>query len=126
MFRYITSYSWAFIWSIIMLILLVAPSSAAPSVALFPGFDKLVHCGIFFVFTTFLLKGSIVHAKPRESKWKTIIISLIISVVFAFGTEALQLYLTSSRNGDWWDVFADLVGSGMALFSYMLLYRKRN
>jgi VanZ family protein len=52
-------------------------------------------------------------------------LTLLITTFFAFGTEGLQLYLSSDREADWWDIFADYVGIGMGVFSYLLLHQRR-
>lgn len=119
------NYIWAIVWGGLMLLLMGMPSDNMPGTSYFEGFDKMAHCGFFFVFTVLLLTGSIVQSKGRASKIKTILITLLITSFFAFGTEALQYYLTTGRQADWWDIFADYVGIGMALFSYMLFHRKR-
>lgn len=125
MIKYIFNYAWAILWAVLMLILMGLPANDLPSTQYFEGFDKLAHCGFFFVFTVLLLLGFIVHSKGRASKIKTFIISLIVASILAFGTEAIQLYFSTGRMADWWDIFADYVGIGMALFSYLLLHQKR-
>lgn len=125
MVKNLFNYIWAILWGIIMLLLMGMPSDDIPKTGYFEGFDKMAHSGFFFVFTALLLMGAIVQSKGRASKTKTVVITLIISSVFAFGTEALQYYLSTGRQADWWDIFADYVGIGMALFSYMLFHRRR-
>jgi len=124
MLRNFFRYIWAIAWGVVMLVLMGLPSEDLPSTGLyFEGFDKMAHCGSFFVFTAFLLLGSILDG--QTSKIKSIVITFFIASIFAFGTEALQYYLTTGRQADWWDIFADYVGIGMALFSYILFYRKQ-
>lgn len=125
MLRNLFNYIWAIAWGIIMLLLMGMPSDDIPGVGFFEGFDKMAHCGFFFVFTALLLLGSISPASGNPSKIKTIIVTFLIASIFAFGTEAIQYYLSTGRRADWWDIFADYVGIGMALFSYMLFYRRR-
>lgn len=122
--RYLLNYLGAIAWAIVMLVLMGAPSNDMPSMATFAGFDKLAHTGSFFVLTVFLLQGFDLQSKGRMPKAKAFFITLIISVIFAFATEALQYYMSAGRQADWWDIFADFVGVGMALFSYLVLYRR--
>ena len=124
--RYIINYGWAIFWAIIMLILMSAPAQDLPKAPYFYGFDKLAHCGSFFLLTVLLLWGSILHSKRRSSKIITILIVFGITSFFAFLTEAIQYSFSPGRQADWWDIFADYVGIGMGLFSYILLYRKRD
>ncbi|MFD2537864.1 VanZ family protein [Sphingobacterium chuzhouense] len=125
MLRNLFNYIWAIVWGIMMLLLMGMPSDDMPGVGFFEGFDKMAHCGFFFVFTALLLLGSISPASGNPSKIKTIIVTFLIASIFAFGTEAIQYYLSTGRQADWWDIFADYVGIGMALFSYILFYRRR-
>ncbi|MFZ4262856.1 VanZ family protein [Sphingobacterium sp. HJSM2_6] len=123
--NWIINYAWAMLWAIAMLVLLLIPPSDLPSGNFFEGFDKLVHTGCFYLLTTLILFGRVIDTKRRATKAKTFFVALIISSVFAFLTEAAQMYFTNDRQGDWWDIFADYVGIGMALFSYLLLYNRR-
>ena len=125
MLRNLFNYIWAIVWGIMMLLLMGMPPDDMPGVGFFEGFDKMAHCGFFFVFTALLLLGSISPASGNPSKIKTIIVTFLIASIFAFGTEAIQYYLSTGRQADWWDIFADYVGIGMALFSYILFYRRR-
>src|SRR5690606_21964071 len=125
MWRTIFKYIWAIIWGVIMLLLMGLPSDDLPSSNYFEGFDKMAHCGFFFVFTALLLWGSISRITDAPSKIKTVIIAFFAASIFAFATEAIQYYLSTGRQADWWDIFADYVGIGMALFSYILFYQRR-
>ncbi|MBE8713057.1 VanZ family protein [Sphingobacterium hungaricum] len=123
--RILTSYTWLIVWGVIMLILMGAPPQSLPSPPVFAGFDKLAHCGFFFVFTVLYFRGTIVHSKRRATKIKTMFYALLLSSMMAFGTEAIQFYLKMGRMADWWDIFADYVGIGMAMLAYLLLYQRR-
>lgn len=122
--RYIINYFWAILWALIMLVLMIMPSNEV-GIPLFEGFDKLAHCGTFFVLAVLLYRGSIIKSKRRAYKWITIFKVLISTVIFAFITEGAQLYFSPTRTSDWWDIFADVVGIGMGTFAYILCYQKR-
>jgi len=123
--NWIINYAWAILWAIIMMILLLLPANEFPAGNYFPGFDKLVHTGSFYLLTTLVLFGRVVDTKRRATKIKTFLIALFVGSFFAFLTEGAQMYLTQTRQADWWDIFADYVGIGMALFSYLLLYNRK-
>ena len=53
--NWILNYAWAIIWAIVMCILMLMPANDLPSVEFFAGFDKMVHCGSFFLLTTLML-----------------------------------------------------------------------
>ena len=123
--RFILSYSWAFLWSICMLYLMLkSPSNDIP-IPLYEGFDKIAHCGSFFLLTALFLYGAVANTKGMARKYLTAFWVLLGTGSFAFFSEFAQYYFTSTRQADWWDIFADAVGIGMALFSYLLFYRKR-
>jgi len=84
----------------------------------FEGFDKMVHCGLFFVFTTLVING-IIRQKGNLG-WLNAVIVLVIAIVFGALIELLQLYIFTWRSGDWNDLFADSVGAGMATFGSVL------
>lgn len=118
-------YMWAILWLFLMFFLFLWPTSGDSGFSFFEGFDKLVHCGVFFVFTVFLLSGAVHQYNKRVAKLKASLIIFLIGGFIAFLTEGAQLYLTTSRQADWWDIFADMVGVSMALFSYLVLYNNR-
>jgi len=108
-----------------MLLLMGLPSDDLPNTNYFEGFDKLAHCGFFFVFTVLLLRGFILQWKGRGSKIKTFIVVLFVTSFLALGTVAIKLYFSFGRMADWWDIFADYMGIGMALMAYLLLHQRK-
>lgn len=119
-------YIWAILWATVICILLLLPSNDFEGVPVFEGMDKMVHLGIFFVQATLIYWGAISKSNRRVNKWLCVLVVLSITAVFACLTELAQMYFTSSRSADPWDVFADIVGSGMASFAFLLFYRKEN
>jgi len=113
------------LWAIAVIILISLPADDFSKVSTFQGFDKLAHTGFFFVLTVLCYFGSLLQSKRRATKVKTSIVIILVGITFAFLTEGIQLYLTTSRSADWWDIFADTVGIGMGVFAYSLLYHKR-
>jgi VanZ family protein len=81
----------------------------------FPGFDKLVHCGFFFMFTALTLNG--IARKNGNLTFISCVKVFVIAIVFGAIIEVLQLYIFTWRSGEWNDLFADSVGAGMAAFS---------
>lgn len=84
----------------------------------FAGFDKLVHCGLFFVFNILSTYGII--RQQRNLRWLNAVKVLVITIAFGAVIELLQLYVFTWRSGDWNDLFADSVGAGMATFGSIL------
>jgi len=125
MLRYLVSYFWAIVWGVIVLVLMGTSPDDLPSVRFFTGFDKLAHCGCFFVLGVLLLLGTVTESKGKGSKARAVLSVGLISGLFAFLTEAVQVWPQTGRTAEWWDIFADFVGIGMAVFAYSVLYRKR-
>lgn len=83
--------------------------------------DKFVH-----VFAYSLLTLSwIIALKIKTTQKKGSII--LGSVVFIYGIiiEALQGVLTNSRQADWYDMFANLVGISMAIVFFNIFFQKK-
>ena len=85
----------------------------------FPGFDKLVHCGFFFMFTALTLHG--IARKNGNLTLTSCVKVLVIAIAFGALIEILQLYIFTWRSGEWNDLFADSVGAGMAVFSSFII-----
>jgi len=114
-------YLWAVVWAILVLFLISSPlPDVSNSAHSFPGIDKLIHTGFFFVFTILMFFGSLMNDnEPNLISWPNIFV-LGSASVFAVATELIQKFL-SYRSFEYWDIFADHVGIGMAYFAYLVL-----
>lgn len=124
--NYIRAYIWAILWAAVMLFLMLRPSQQLGISTFFEGFDKMAHLGTFFVLTTILYWESILKHRNKSRKGITIVKVVSSTILFAFATEAAQYYLTSSRAAEWWDIFADVAGIGMATLSYLLYFKPKS
>ena len=114
------------IWSALVLIFCNIPIAETENkLPLFEGFDKMVHLGFFFVLTVLLFYGKIRQQLSYTYRIITIIKILIITTAFGGGIELLQLTVFTYRSAEWWDFFADMIGVGMGIFSYIFLHRFR-
>ena len=64
------------------------------------GFDKIVHIGMFVVWTFLWLLYA-----PRK-----ILLILPLGMAFGVGLEFYQQWLPFDRTFDWWDAVADAIG----------------
>jgi VanZ family protein len=111
----------ALLWALfILLICCVSLGKAGSSPMFFPGFDKLTHTGLFFVLTVFTFYGLI--RKQGQIKFSPAAVIGVLIVIFLFGgaIELLQWKFFTYRSGDWNDLFCDLLGSLMAIFSVLI------
>ena len=80
------------LWVLIMFVMLLLPNGLLQqnrhSLFNIPYSDKIVHCGLFAVFT-FLLQTAVLLNSKLEIK-KQYIISLLVAVLFGLFTEVLQ------------------------------------
>ena len=115
----------AILWAIVVLILCDMPMGAAESgsIPTFEGMDKLVHTGFFFVLTVLLFYGKIRQQKSYVFRITTILKIFLLTSALGAGIEILQLKVFTYRSADWWDLFCDIVGVGMGIFSYIFLHR---
>jgi VanZ family protein len=113
------------LWALFVLIMCLMPmGNIGESSLFFPGFDKLVHCGFFFVFVVFAENGLI--RQNKNFVYTRVLITAVIAIIFGGAIELLQQYVFIWRDGDWADLFADTVGVGMATFSIMVTYTAIN
>lgn len=115
------------LWAIFVVILCEMPPLNTDNVGFkfFEGFDKLAHTGFFFVLTVFLFYGKIRQQASYSYRPLTILKILGITLFLGAGIEILQLEVFTYRSAEWWDLFADMTGVGMGIFSYIFLHRVR-
>ena len=124
-FSYFSQYLWSLLWAAFMFTMMILPSQNLASTPKFEGFDKLAHCGTFFVLTVLLYWQNLSKNDFVANKWISVLKVTISTVIFAALTELAQLYFSTGRMADFWDFFADVMGIGMATFAYIVFYKKR-
>ena len=92
----------------------------------FPGFDKLVHCGLFAVLAIFYCTASIRRWNTHTTHIQTAIKSTIVLISFGALIEILQKYFFTWRTGSWDDLFADTVGAGIGIFGVLITVNSIN
>jgi VanZ family protein len=101
--------------------------SVGKSGLFFPGFDKLTHCGLFFVLSIFIGSGIIRQYGKRQFTLYVATKIFIVAVIYGGIIELLQLYVFTWRGAEWADLFCDSVGAGMAIFGILVtLYASVN
>jgi VanZ family protein len=83
--------------------------------------DKFVHFIMYFVLTSLLL----LELGLKQLKSMKFWIALTTLAIFLSGMiEIMQHYLTTHRSGDWYDFFANSIGSISALLLFALAKKK--
>lgn len=126
--KIIFKYYWpALLWALFILVLCSIKLGDVPDSPLFfPGFDKLVHCGLCFVFTVFMAWGYIRKQTPRALPNNALLLITIIAIAYGGLIEILQHYFFTWRSGEWNDLFADIIGILMATFSIFITAKALN
>ena len=117
----IKCYGPAILWALFILTICSVPlGSVGDSPMFFAGFDKLVHCGLFFVLSVFYCTGSIRKWGTRSIRIEIAIKNTIVLISFGALIEYLQLRIFTWRSGDWNDLLCDTIGSCMGVFAVLL------
>jgi len=115
---------WALVWTVFILILCnVKMPDTSNSGFFFPGFDKLVHLGFFYVLTILLFYGKIKN--QHNYSFRSLTIFKIIAITFILGgsIELIQWKFFTYRSAEWWDLGCDMIGVFMGVFSYVILHK---
>ena len=111
-------YFWiAFCWTVLVAYFCLVPSSDIPSVSI-PNLDKLAHAFFHFVFTTLWFLFFKKQVK-KKNQIKLLGGAVFFSLFFGIGIELLQSRITTTRNGDFFDVLANFLG---ALLAFILVF----
>ncbi len=105
------------IWIFIIAYLCFAPSDEFKKIHItIPHFDKIVHWGMFFILGLF-----ITAAKIKKKKIIYIIIPYAFAILYGGIIEIIQMLFIYSRNGDFFDWIADIIGifSAILVFEYL-------
>jgi len=116
-------YYWpTILWTIVIFILCsIKMGSISNSPMFFPGFDKLVHCGMYFVLVVCYYNGFIRSRSLPRLTFTVEVLTTAVAIVYGGIIELLQLYIFTWRSGEWDDLFADVVGACMGTFSVLLI-----
>ncbi|HSN48702.1 MAG TPA: VanZ family protein [Flavobacterium sp.] len=109
----------AIFWTGIILFLSLENAKNIPPIDI-PFLDKVIHSGFHFVFTVlwFLyLKKKYIGA----NKVQLLFITIIGSFVLGIAIELMQQYYTTTRNGDIFDILANLFGAFLAAVAIIMV-----
>jgi VanZ family protein len=115
-------YAPTFLWTIVIFILCsIKIGEVSHSHLFFAGFDKLVHCGLYFVLVVFYSTDFIKKHGPAGLTYAIALLIIIAAILYGGAIELLQAYIFTWRSGEWADLFADAVGACMGIFSVLLM-----
>lgn len=114
-------------WALFVFIICnMSLGSLAESRLFFKGFDKLTHCGLFFMLVVFYCHGFIKQQSAQALTYKKALTIVLVAIVYGGMIEILQLTIFTWRSGEWADWFVDTVGACMGIFGVMLTLNAAN
>ncbi|TAE41162.1 MAG: VanZ family protein [Sphingobacteriales bacterium] len=126
MVKHLKSQLPSILWALLVFTLCNMPiNNMGNTFSYFEGFDKLVHLGFFFVLAVLIFWGRI-NSLKNYHLISDLTIAVLVTFCFGSGIELLQWKVFTYRSGDWWDLFADMLGVAMAIFAYILLHKKQD
>lgn len=110
----------AIIWLVAGVYGLIFRESTGSNAPPFPHFDKMAHSLLFFVQIWLLCKAHLQanRAIPNRAL-------LIFALVYAGLSEWAQASFTFTRQADFWDGVADMLGASLALYLGNAVYAAR-
>jgi VanZ family protein len=87
----------------------------------FEGFDKLTHCGLFFVLVVLAANGYLRKHQLNTLAMLPAFGITLLAVAYGGAIELLQLYVFTWRGAEWADFFCDTVGTCMAMFCILVI-----
>lgn len=111
----------ALLWALFILVMCgMSLGSVGESHLFFPGFDKVTHCGLFFVQVVWIARGIIRKNGTQQISYVQAAVALFISIFYGAAIEVLQTYVFTWRDGDWGDLASDVIGASMAIFCILV------
>lgn len=119
------------LWTMLIALLTLIPGNYIPRVTSFLDWispDKLVHLFIFGVYAYLLIAGFRKQKAGLITREYAVLSSLLIGMVFAIFTEAMQKFVIPGRNGNYFDFLADILGLllGWMIWSIVKRFDKKN
>ncbi len=115
-------------WAVVMLALAGMPGNYIPRVISFRdwlGPDKLVHLAMFGIFAFLMLAGPAEQYLARFNRFLVGIIVFAIGTIFGFVLEALQRFVFIGRNGNLYDLAADILGLLVGIAAFYIFFDRK-
>ncbi len=113
---------------IVILILTGLPGSLFPRVKPAISLDKVAHILMYAGFAFACLWGYRKQFVSNDLSYKkrAILLTIIISIAYGGLTEIMQETITVlHRSGDWRDLIADSIGTGLGVLIFYLFFRRK-
>ncbi len=112
-------------WTAGVFYAILSPGSGIPDLPKFPGYDKLIHFGMFFGLV-FLWNRVWDTGYEKKGFWKKILINyLVFGIILAIFTEYMQMYVPD-RSFDRTDIIANALGGTIGTVMYVYLSKNKS
>lgn len=114
----------ALLWVVVICLGSLLPGSDLPGTGFFsqiPHFDKIVHGGLYFVFTLLLVSGFLLQYPGERAK--AYLLGGLIAFCIGVSIEFLQSMMHVGRSGDFYDAIANTTGIIVALILFKPIQR---
>ncbi len=115
-------------WAVVMLALAGIPGDYIPRTISFRGWlgpDKLVHLAMFGIFAFLLLAGPAQQYLARFNRFLVGAMVLVLGTIFGFVLEALQRFVFIGRNGNLYDLAADILGLIVGIAAFYIFFDRK-
>ena len=113
---------------IVILILTGLPGSLFPRVKPTIGLDKVAHVLMYAGFAFACIWGYRKQFVSNDLSYKkrALFLTILISIAYGGLTEIMQETITVlHRSGDWRDLIADSIGTGLGVLIFYLFFRRK-
>lgn len=107
----------AILWALIVIVLSVSPGSNLPPLE-FLGFvriDLIAHFVMYFIFSFLIFYGIRKSSASYPMNNKSLLFTLCVPIIFGIVMELLQHNFITERYFDIMDIFANIIGSIVAI-----------
>lgn len=116
------------VWAVVMLALAGIPGDYIPRMISFRdwlGPDKLVHLTMFGIFAFLLLAGPAQQYLARFNRFLVGVLVFVLGTIFGFVLEALQRFVFIGRNGNLYDLAADILGLIVGIAAFYIFFDRK-
>ena len=117
-------FKWALLWAVLIFILLLMPDHNPDYTSWLGKFylDKVIHTGLFFTQSFFVLYGFIQLDKLGKSKVMRSVTAFILAALYGGILELMQSKVSEGRSTDINDFVANAIGAllGVVFYSFAL------
>ena len=112
------------VWAAIILLLSSLPSKSLPELTFWEwlGVDKIAHVILYAVLVFQVMRSCIRQYANWNLRYHAKRVAIVTSMVYGGLIELYQEYILTDRNGDWFDMIANLAGAFLGVWLFRLVF----